>query len=293
MDYKKNIAALSYPYQQLMTFISDNIVIKGKQAFLNFDIDCLVNYIEMPEDDVLSMLLNLNNKILHDTYTNRYFHMFDEIYMEKEMFHYNKKNLSMCFLKLNPHVVKYFFGCSMNLCDNAHSQKLYNFIIHEINLQSLSCDDFIEKVISIEVIRKSMEMLNKYIKTGDFLRYVITPCINDINIYSDIQITYTTLELDNKKSGRNPVNAILFKVKKCKVDIKFLIDENKNENADGNILFGDVILYDQVPGQISINDYIRNKKIENLNQISNDLSKIDPLERALMLRKLLSHISKN
>lgn len=119
-------------------------------------------------------------------------------------------------------------------------------------------------------VKELQRILNAddYVKYNDFKRYVIDYAINEINNYSDLEVSYSEVPLKTGKRGKPPIGHIDFYIKTRDVfDVTMTVEANHNildrkcsisENFD-------LAFDDDIEGQMELDDYVDvcpiNKKI--------------------------------
>ncbi len=166
---------------------------------------------------------------------------------------YNEKQGSITVL-LNSHLKKYLLD--INRQSQYTKYELWNILSlkskYSIRLYELfrSYSYQTEKEFDIDDL-KSLLCAEQYNNFNDLKKRVIDKGINEINIYTDLKVSY-----DTKKAGKGGrVSRIIFKIHKKKIDDKLVAyyETVDRVNKKGK----------QVKGQISIFDYDMEKEIAN------------------------------
>ena len=171
---------------------------------------------------------------------------------------YNEKNGSITLL-LNSRLKKYLLDIGKQgqytkyeLWNILSLKSKYSIRLYEL-FRSYSYQQ--EKEFDIDDL-KSLLCAENYKVFADFKRYVLDKGIQEINIFTDLKVTYET-----KKAGKeHKVQKIIFKIHKKKIDDRLTA---YYENVDRVNKKGK-----QVKGQISIFDYDMEKEMKYDNQIT-------------------------
>lgn len=125
-----------------------------------------------------------------------------------------------------------------------YSERLYEL------LKSLDFKTIVD--FDIEELREKLAVKKKYPNYADLLRYVISPAIEDVNKFTDLEI-----DLREKRGKYNKVTAVIFSVKKKAVPLLYDREQNGefskhtvDEPLEGQILFWDS--FDLKDGDIGI-----------------------------------------
>ncbi len=171
---------------------------------------------------------------------------------------YNEKNGSITLL-LNSRLKKYLLDIGKQgqytkyeLWNILSLKSKYSIRLYEL-FRSYSYQQ--EKEFDIDDL-KSLLCAENYKVFADFKRYVLDKGIQEINIFTDLKVTYET-----KKAGKeHKVQKIIFKIHKKKIDDRLTAyyETVDRVNKKGK----------QVKGQISIFDYDMEKEMKYDNQIT-------------------------
>ncbi len=169
---------------------------------------------------------------------------------------YNEKKGSITVM-LNSHLKKYLLDIGKQgqytkyeLWNILSLKSKYSIRLYEL-FRSYSYQH--EKEFEIDEL-KSLLCAEQYKNFNDFKKRVIDKGINEINIFTDLKVTYQT-----KKSGKGGrVSKIVFYIHKKKIDEKFAAYNESVERVNQR--------NKQVKGQISIFDYDMEQEITHNDQ---------------------------
>lgn len=171
---------------------------------------------------------------------------------------YNEKQGSITVM-LNSHLKRYLLEIGKHgqytkyeLWNILSLKSKYSIRLYEL-FRSYSYQQ--EKEFDIDNL-KSLLCAEQYKSFGNLKQRVLDNAINEINIFTDLRVTYET-----KKAGKGgKVSKIIFKIHKKKIDDKLTAyyETVDRVNKKGK----------QVKGQISIFDYDMEKEMKHDNQIT-------------------------
>lgn len=169
------------------------------------------------------------------------------------------------------------------LFSHKYAAKLYKTLKNQYDISQK------KYTASVDLEELRVFLLNnndKYPASKDFIKNIIDTAVNEINKFTVLHVNYEPVYPDNKKPGRSKCSQIKFTVFEPDSDVLF---ENTEE----------IFELSEVPGQISINEYIESVK-DQIKKHNEDLfiakvnkatEQFDSIEKASYISQLLSSLS--